>query len=53
MLDRRFGERRSNEFDATPEGMLVKKIYEYRCLCEGIVMIAAGPQIAESLQGAA
>jgi hypothetical protein len=37
MVDRRFGKRRLREFDQAQESSLVKKMYEYRCTCEGIV----------------
>lgn len=36
MLDKRFGKRRLKTFDHTSESVLVKKLYECRCLCEGM-----------------
>lgn len=38
MLDRRLGKRRLRDFDPARESVLVKKMYEYRCMCEGIAV---------------
>lgn len=42
MLDRRFGKRRLREFDPAQESMLVRKMYEYRCMCEGVAVADPG-----------
>jgi hypothetical protein len=36
MLDKRFGKRRLKTFDAEAESVLVKKLYECRCKCDGL-----------------
>lgn len=47
ILDRRFGKRRLKDFDQAGESVLVKKMYEYRCICEGIVAADSRLQIEE------
>jgi hypothetical protein len=45
ILDRRFGKWRLKDFDHAQESVLVKKMYAYRCICEGIIEPGSTPQI--------